>query len=92
MRQRALANHKAQRSHSARVTENDRLTSTPAGGLQRIFYAETVATNHPRHFRIKPANTIGPNDKIRRIEDMTSDEIQHRTISLRPAPAPLNRK
>ena len=40
--------------------------------------------DHPRHLRIKPANAIGANDKIRRIENLALDEIQHGTIDLRP--------
>ena len=40
--------------------------------------------HHPRHFRIKPTNAIAANNKIRGIENMPLDEIQHRTIDLRP--------
>ena len=39
---------------------------------------------HPRHFRIKPANAVGAYHKIRRVEDMPFDVIQHRAIDLRP--------
>ena len=40
--------------------------------------------HHPRHFRIEPANAVGANDKIGRIENVALDEIQHRAINLRP--------
>jgi hypothetical protein len=39
--------------------------------------------NHARHFRIKSANTIGANDEVSRIENVSLHEIQHRTIGLR---------
>ena len=40
--------------------------------------------HHSRHFRIKPADAIGANDKISRVENMTLNEIKHGTIDLRP--------
>jgi len=40
--------------------------------------------DHSRYFRIKPADAVRANDKIRRIEDVPLHEIQHRTINLRP--------
>ena len=48
------------------------------------FLCRNLRHDHPRHFWIKPANTVGANNKIRRIEDMTPDEIEHRTINFRP--------
>ena len=40
------------------------------------FHVETIAT------RIEPANAIGANDKIRWIENVPLDQIEHRTIDL----------
>ena len=40
--------------------------------------------DHARRFRIKPANPVAANDKIRRIENVIFDEIQHRTVDLWP--------
>jgi hypothetical protein len=40
--------------------------------------------HHPRHFRIKPANPVGTDYKVSRIEHVSLDEIQHRTIDLWP--------
>jgi hypothetical protein len=46
------------------------------------FLCRNTRHHHPRHFRIEPARAVGANDKISRIEDMASDEIQHRAIDL----------
>jgi len=49
--------------------------------------AKLLRIRNPRHdhahqFRTEPANPVGANDKVRRIEDMTHDEI--RAIDLGP--------
>jgi hypothetical protein len=56
------------------------------------FLCRNLRQDHPRHFWIKPANTVGAHDKIGWIENVSLDEIQHRAINLRAVPAPLNRK
>jgi hypothetical protein len=64
-------------------------------GLRRLrpvgvedFLCRNLRHDYPRHFWIKPANTVGANDKIGWIENVSLDEIQHRAINLRPASAP----
>jgi hypothetical protein len=47
------------------------------------FLCRNSRHHHPRHFRIKPANTIGANDKIGRIENLRLYEIKHRSINPR---------
>jgi len=46
------------------------------------FLRRNLRHDHPRHFWIKPANTVGANDKIGRIENVPLDEIEHRAIDL----------
>ena len=48
------------------------------------FLCRNLRHDRPRHFWIKPANTVGANDKIGWIENVTLDEIQHRAINVRP--------
>jgi hypothetical protein len=48
------------------------------------FLCRNLRHHHPRHFRIEPAHAVCANNKIGRIENMTLDEIQHRTIDLGP--------
>jgi hypothetical protein len=47
------------------------LTSAAARLLRRH-----LCHHHPRHFRIKPANAVSPNNKIRRVENMPFYKIQ----------------
>jgi hypothetical protein len=59
-----------------------RCTSTRAWVLPLL--RRRSRDDHPRHFWIKPADTVGANDKIGRIENVSLDEIQHSAIKLRP--------
>ena len=59
-----------------------RLTSTPAGRRRR--FSMQKPSPPPRHLRIEPANTIGANDKIGRIENIPLDEIQHGAADFGP--------
>jgi hypothetical protein len=58
---------------------NDRLTSTP-GRPAVEFLCRNSRHHHPRHFRIKPADAVGANDKVGRVENMALNEIQHGTV------------
>ncbi len=58
----------------------DRSTSIPAVE----FLRRDPRHHHAHHLRVEPANAIGANDKIRLIENVTPDEIQHRPIDLWP--------
>jgi hypothetical protein len=54
-----------------------------SGGLLR----RQLCHHHPRHFwvePVEPTNAIGANDKVGGVENVALDEIQHRTINLRP--------
>jgi hypothetical protein len=55
---------------------NDRFTSIPAVAA----LCRNPRHQHPRHFRVKSTYAVRPNDKIRWIEDVRRDEIQHGTI------------
>jgi hypothetical protein len=48
------------------------------------FLCRNLRHDHPRHFWIKPANTVGAHDKIGWIENVSLDEFQRLTIDLRP--------
>jgi hypothetical protein len=39
--------------------------------------------DHPRHLRIQPANSVGADEKIRRIKNMPPHKIQYRAVDLR---------
>jgi hypothetical protein len=68
-----------------------RFTSTPAPRVVHLL-CQNLRHDHARHFRIKPANAVAADDKVRRIEDMAFDEIQHRAVGPSGAQAPLHRK
>jgi hypothetical protein len=52
------------------------------GGLR--FLRINLSHNHPRHFRIKPADAVRAGDKIGRVENVAFNEIQYRAVDLRP--------
>jgi hypothetical protein len=45
-----------------------------------VFLCRHLGHHHSRHFRIKPADAVSANYKVGRIENMASDEIEHRSI------------
>jgi len=55
-----------------------------ASKIFKFFLCRKSRHDHAGHFRVKPANAAGANDKIRRLENMRLDEIQHRAIDPRP--------
>jgi hypothetical protein len=75
--------------------DQNRLTLLRPWNSVALFFPLTIAVvmsgpratrghHHPRHFRIKPANVVAANDKVRGVENMRLDEVQHRTVNFRP--------
>jgi hypothetical protein len=76
-----LTNHQDQRSHLIRVKRPKtypRFTNNSDKLLRRH-----PDHHHPRHFRIKSANTVAANDKVSWVENLFLDKIQHGAIDLR---------
>jgi hypothetical protein len=48
------------------------------------FLRRNLRHDHSRYLRIKPANAVGANDKVGRVEHMPFDKIHHSSINLRP--------
>jgi hypothetical protein len=59
-----------------------RFTSMPRLGRWKLL-CRNSRHDHPRHFRIKPTNSVAPDDKIGWIENVAFDEIKHRSINPR---------
>jgi hypothetical protein len=74
------------------ISNSERVTAVwTTASLRRLrpvgvedFLRRHFRHDHPRHFRIKPANAVAANDKVGRVEHMPHDKVQYCAVDLRP--------